>query len=421
MTLLFILSCELLWLLDPIRFGDKYWIDMMNMIMYVCLTIPLVWLVSAMIGIAYLWKNRGKKYTYLQIIIVLLRLAIIISSACVIYLIVLDPHRLIGIGIFFAMTWLLVWCDLIIFEWLRKNRVPWKVLLNFGVVIGILTLIVCPTAYSVTYPGLTMNMNQYARVQGGESASEIMGVLIFERPAVPMDWLYTQLFPHYELEKRIKSDLSIGEQLQEVAASKYEANQTASAVAFQKVGIGKGATSHGALIIGIVKGSPASDILHAGDVIIQLDEGVITSTEQLIQQMKDIQPGAEVDLVLLRNGKKISAKIKTKADSKTNKAVMGISIMDDIVLDLPRKVDFQPYLVHEGGPSHGAMLTLALIDQLTPEGITKGNKVAGTGTIRYDGSIGPIGGIEQKAYSVSRTGADVFFVPAMQMEEARKG
>jgi PDZ domain-containing protein len=67
------------------------------------------------------------------------------------------------------------------------------------------------------------------------------------------------------------------------------------------------------------------------------------------------------------------------------------------------------------------MLTLALIDQMTPGGVTYGNHAAGTGTIDSQGQVGAIGGIRQKAFSIERAGFDVFFVPAEQENEARQG
>ena len=84
-------------------------------------------------------------------------------------------------------------------------------------------------------------------------------------------------------------------------------------------------------------------------------------------------------------------------------------------------MDYRSYLVYQGGPSHGAMLALTVMDQLTVGGVTYGNVTAGTGTLDAQGRVGPIGGIEQKAYTVSRAGADVFFVPAGQEKDARKG
>ncbi len=65
-----------------------------------------------------------------------------------------------------------------------------------------------------------------------------------------------------------------------------------------------------------------------------------------------------------------------------------------------------------GGPSGGLMMTLALYDQLTPDDLTGGRKVAGTGTIGCDGGVGPIGGIEQKIAGAEEAGAEIFLAPA---------
>ena len=103
------------------------------------------------------------------------------------------------------------------------------------------------------------------------------------------------------------------------------------------------------------------------------------------------------------------------------RASIGIMIANELRYDIPDLVTYHNYLLHEGGPSHGAILALTLIDQLTPCGVTNGHHVAGTGTIEPDGSVGPVGGLVQKAYTVSRTNADVFFVPASNEADARKG
>jgi PDZ domain-containing protein len=58
--------------------------------------------------------------------------------------------------------------------------------------------------------------------------------------------------------------------------------------------------------------------------------------------------------------------------------------------------------------------TLTLIDELTPGELTGNNAVAVTGTIRTDGSVGPIGGLAQKASAVKQMGAKVFIVPTEQ-------
>jgi PDZ domain-containing protein len=247
-------------------------------------------------------------------------------------------------------------------------------------------------------------------------------VLIFERPAFPIDWLYAKLFSEYEFEKRMPTNQSLGEQLQEVRTQQIDANEMASAVAFAKVGVGQGAVSHGARVIALTKGFPAAKVLKLGDIIIQVNGQPITTTTELINHIKKIKPSSELKLAVKRNKATINLIVQTIADAKDpEKAVIGVQVNDEVKLDLPLKVAFKPYLLHVGGPSHGAMLTLALIDQLTSGGVTYGNIVAGTGTINSLGQVGPIGGIRQKAFTVERTAANVFFVPAEQFDEARQG
>ena len=43
------------------------------------------------------------------------------------------------------------------------------------------------------------------------------------------------------------------------------------------------------------------------------------------------------------------------------------------------------------------MFSLEIYNQLVAEDVTKGYSIAGTGTISPDGTVGPIGGIEQKS------------------------
>ena len=64
-----------------------------------------------------------------------------------------------------------------------------------------------------------------------------------------------------------------------------------------------------------------------------------------------------------------------------------------------------------GGPSAGLMFTLAIYDQVSGQNLKDGRKIAGTGTIEKDGSVGDIGGAYLKVKSAADSGADIFFVP----------
>ena len=71
-----------------------------------------------------------------------------------------------------------------------------------------------------------------------------------------------------------------------------------------------------------------------------------------------------------------------------------------------------------GGPSAGLMFTLEIINQLTEDDLTGGHRIAGTGTIDQEGSVGPIGGVRQKIFGAINAGADYVFVPAVNHPEA---
>lgn len=73
-----------------------------------------------------------------------------------------------------------------------------------------------------------------------------------------------------------------------------------------------------------------------------------------------------------------------------------------------------------GGPSGGLLQTLSLYNSLIEEDITRGRKIAGTGTINIDGSVGSIGGIEQKIYTAFDDKIDVFLCPEDNYEDALK-
>ena len=67
-------------------------------------------------------------------------------------------------------------------------------------------------------------------------------------------------------------------------------------------------------------------------------------------------------------------------------------------------------LKNTGGPSGGLIFTLGLIDLLTPTDILAGRKIAGTGTISADGSVGAIGGVTEKILGAKKAGASVMLI-----------
>ena len=61
---------------------------------------------------------------------------------------------------------------------------------------------------------------------------------------------------------------------------------------------------------------------------------------------------------------------------------------------------------------------MALYNSLIEKDITNGFRIAGTGTIEPDGTVGMIGGIQQKIYTAYDDKMEIFLCPKDNYEEA---
>ncbi|WP_159881775.1 PDZ domain-containing protein [Paenibacillus puerhi] len=401
---------EAIWVADPIRAGDLYWIDLLQWLASLVAAVPLLWAIGALTRAAD--RSRVERW---------IRLAAAISGIGAAALLLTDASRLFAIAVCAATSGLLTLADLLLSEKRRRAGWPRRSLAVISLVLAASWLLFWPTAYQVTSPGFTLNMNRYATVEGGEPRGAIDGVLVIERPAFPIDWLYASLLPHIRIEKR-DTRVPLGDIQQAAQLQRTDANKIGSAVAFQKLGLGRGVMPDGVQVVRVPADSPAAGQLLPGDRLIGLKGKEVLSSAELAEAMREVRPGSEAPVKLIRAGSPLELSVKTKeSDDAPKRTVFGIQVEDLVQADLPRKVAYRSYLAYQGGPSHGAVLALALLDQLTPGGVTNGRRVAGTGTINAAGVVGRIGGIEQKAYSVKQSGADVFFVPAGQEADARKG
>jgi PDZ domain-containing protein len=431
-VILYILVAELIWLPAPLRLSSGgLWIDMIDELLYGLAIIPLLWGIGAALGVRRLWSSHSGSRRWMLFAV---RCILVAVSIIGFMFVLVKPDDLIielvvlGIGLLIVFVDL-IWSDVIYRRIANKGsrlRWPWRSLAWLIGTVLFFLLFAFPTSYNVTYPGLTMAMNRYAHVDGGKPEGSISGVLVFERIAVPADWLYGKLLPMYTFEQRSKDEPPLTESYTEVVQMKQGANDVAGAIAMGKAGLGKGIELTGARVLGVAEDAPAKSFIKAGDVIVALNGQQVNSIDEMTTYMiNHVTPGDEVKVTLHRGADTLTVESPTReaeaVEDLPKRAVFGIGVENDWHADIPREIEYRHYIAHIGGPSHGAMLTLALIDQLTPGGVTNGVRVAGTGTIEPDGSIGMVGGIPQKAYAVSRTDADMFFVPAEGLAEAQSG
>jgi len=92
--------------------------------------------------------------------------------------------------------------------------------------------------------------------------------------------------------------------------------------------------------------------------------------------------------------------------------------IDPLTEIISTEVEYNFVDTNTGGPSGGLLQSLYIFNELTPNDITGGNKIAGTGTIDVDGNVGAIGGIEQKIITSVMNNIDIFFVPYLSDEDS---
>ncbi|MGA9276657.1 S16 family serine protease [Ilumatobacter sp.] len=161
---------------------------------------------------------------------------------------------------------------------------------------------------------------------------------------------------------------------------------------------------------------PAAAVLEPADTILEVDGTPIETIEDLSSELEGAEPGDTIEMKIDRAGSDTSVvEVELSSDpTDPDRTIIGFVPFDSRTVDLPFDVSIDTAAV--GGPSAGAAFTLALIDELTEGDLTGGRDIAVTGTIRLDGTIGPIGGLEQKVNTVRQHGVEVFLIPAEQYE-----
>ena len=215
----------------------------------------------------------------------------------------------------------------------------------------------------------------------------------------------------YEIYKReeIYPTETTREQVQqENAAEMVDSQEVAAAIALRETGR---TVPERVVVSQLPEGSPAKGVLEPGDEIVSV-AGTPTPDAAAVQTAVRAQKaGAPVSIVVRRGGGEKTVSVTTR--DVQGRTVIGVALGRDY--ELP--VDVTITAGGVGGPSAGTMFTLAVYDVLTPGDLTGGRRIAGTGTMEPDESVGPIGGIRQKLSGARHGGADYFLAPADNCDE----
>ncbi|MBM3696059.1 MAG: PDZ domain-containing protein [Actinobacteria bacterium] len=189
-------------------------------------------------------------------------------------------------------------------------------------------------------------------------------------------------------------------------------------VALTRLGYEVGFTGDGVVIRQVVEGSPAFGVLEVGDVIREVAGTRVLTADDASNVIRSRQVGESISLAGVRGEEPLRVEITLAPHPELEGAPMVGVVLDTVNLELDLPIDLQVDSRNIGGPSAGMMYALAVLDLLTAEDLAKGYRIAGTGTISYDETVGAIGGVRQKVFAARSVGADYVLVPFDNYEEA---
>jgi PDZ domain-containing protein len=225
---------------------------------------------------------------------------------------------------------------------------------------------------------------------------------------------------------------------------------TAVVVALEETGKAVSVEEIGALVLSVGEGYPADGVLEEGDVVVAVDGEPVESVGMLTERITSLPEGEAVTLTIRKvrldllnsigkdgSGPNIDdvpgtdsglpdpaellsdgeweVSLTPRYEPELERSLIGVALDDYFTYSSEVGVEWQLESVR--GPSAGLMMTLSLVNTLTPEDLTGGEKIAGTGEILLDGSVGPIGGLPMKIRGAESEGAEIFIYPAANQED----
>ncbi|PQD95080.1 hypothetical protein CYL18_11350 [Pradoshia eiseniae] len=267
--------------------------------------------------------------------------------------------------------------------------------------------------YYVSAPGSAEVISDYVTVEDGqETKGEFMFTTVRMGRANIYSYLWAKVADYhkiYQLNEVRSEDETDEEYSVRQLKLMDESQNTAILNAYRKAGYEATVMMDGIYILHVGEDTPAEGNLKAGDRILEVDGKAITSQKFFVNHVSSKKAGDKVNLKVEREDETLEKTITLKRLKETGNIGIGITLVEDRTVKTEPEVEFNTETI--GGPSAGLMFSLEIYNQLTDIDYTAGKKIAGTGTIAEDGTVGPIGGIDQKIVAADEEGAEIFFAP----------
>lgn len=232
----------------------------------------------------------------------------------------------------------------------------------------------------------------------------------------PITLLFASIMPEWDIvsNDEIKNDK---EDMDDVEARDKiymeEAISNSTYLAFTKAGITPNITSNHIYVTYILETAKTS--LEVGDEIIAYDGNKYVDYDTFSEYIHNKEVGDKVKFQVKRQKK--TMEVTSELIDIDGEVKIGVALSRINEYNNNPDVKYTSK-ASESGSSGGLMMTLSLYDYLTDDDIHQNRKIAGTGTISLDGTVGEIAGVKYKLAGAVKKKADIFLVPTDNYEEA---
>lgn len=290
-------------------------------------------------------------------------------------------------------------------EFMKQN---YLMLLFYLVFIATFTY---PLPYYIYTGGGLMDASSKVEVVGEKEISGSFNFLyVSQINATIPTYLLAQVIPTWDIESISAYQVSEEETLEEMKIRDKlyleEGNTSATFVAYRNANKTLEIIEEKHHITYILNKDKTN--LKIGDVLLQVNGKSFESIEEIRTIVNSHSVGEKLSLTVERDGKEIECYAEIYEEN--GEKYIGISFLTTYDYELSPSLEIK-FKRNESGPSGGLILALTIYDKLVDEDITKGYKIAGTGTIDIEGNVGTIGGVEYKLRGAVEENSDIIFVP----------
>jgi PDZ domain-containing secreted protein len=277
-----------------------------------------------------------------------------------------------------------------------------------GALLGALATI--PTSYWFLAPGNAVDLASRVRVEGyafPQTRFYLTDVTV--APASPLILAFGRFLPGVKIvpqETLIPKGIAPKAYDRVLSEAMVESQDVGAVVAERAAGLHVVQPPTRVSIVAVLPQSKAGGLVRPGDVLLRIAGQRITTTADVTATVARLSASA-VSIVLERGGVVTAVRVPTIVLPAGRR--LGIIVETTTQkAQLPVPVRFS--LDNISGSSGGLMIALQIYDSLRPQHL-RAQRIAGTGTISYDGTVGAIEGTQQKLIAAKREGATIFLVP----------